>query len=169
MEITFRNNFWDVFEFNLYLLPRATTYRFVWVFVIVAFSYIGFSTASSPEFTTPLERVLSFVIAVGGGVILLVLVIPVFLAICSLLMIRDQPKECKLTTISDGIKAESPTSRSEIKWAGIRKIEKTDNHIYLFVSDISAIVVPKRAFPQPEGLRQFYHSITALWKSGKSA
>jgi len=51
-----------------------------------------------------------------------------------------------ITLTDEGVQSETNLSRSIYKWPAIEKIVETQEHLFLYVSGYSAIVVPKRSF-----------------------
>jgi hypothetical protein len=41
---------------------------------------------------------------------------------------------------------ESEFSKSEVKWTAIQRIIRSGNYIYLYISELGALLIPKRAF-----------------------
>ena len=152
-------------------MPRATTYRILWLLFSMFAAYISFESVNSLEFS-PLVKILTFLVVFGFQLITLfcvfALLMLIVLLIAYVLNPKDRSKEIKLTSTLDGIKAETSSTRSEIKWSGIRKIKKTKSHIFIFLSDVAAFAVPYRAFSEPWEGKQFYNSIIELWNSNKN-
>jgi hypothetical protein len=171
MEIKFRNDYWDIIRFHVYALPRATTYRVLWFLLFGFTCFMGFASSGAQDATSLLERII--IAAVDSGfhlVVISIAVVPVLFVVslsAYLFNRRDRIKDCTLTIMSDGISVESPSTRTEIKWLGIRKIATTNRYLFIFISDTAAIVVPYRAFTEPSKGKQFYNSIIELWKANK--
>jgi hypothetical protein len=168
MSVNFQLNFWDILNFNFYLLPRAKTYRFLLVFAAIALGYSGFLTASVPDLSSPLARVIAFLIPFVGGFIVIALLLILYFLAAYFLTPKDRIKNCKLTTTPEGIQLETSVSRSELKWQGVQKIRQTDRAIYLFISDTSAVVIPHRSFTERWQIEEFYNLVTDLWTKNKS-
>ena len=56
----------------------------------------------------------------------------------------------------NAIYEETKESKSETKWSGVIKIDKTKNYLYIFVSHSAAFIVPKRAFSNPNDFEIFH-------------
>lgn len=56
----------------------------------------------------------------------------------------------------DCIQIQHPQSEQKITWAGIKKAEETDHHIFLFTSGVAGIIIPK------EKLRDQQDTLTFL-------
>lgn len=62
-----------------------------------------------------------------------------------------------LSISDDGIYGK--TEASESKWKHVEKVVETENHILVYVSSISAIIVPKRAFSSNEQKGRFLDEV----------
>jgi YcxB-like protein len=54
-----------------------------------------------------------------------------------------------LTLSDDNIMCVTPDSKMETKWSGIKKLEETDDYYFLYVTTISAVIIPKKKI-QPQ-------------------
>jgi hypothetical protein len=50
----------------------------------------------------------------------------------------------KIVLNDDGIFCTNPDSERKIKWAGIKKIEETEDYYFLYIAALSAIIIPKK-------------------------
>ncbi len=75
----------------------------------------------------------------------------------------------KLTTLSigqDSMEANNGLSTSKLVWSAIEKMSVTDEYIFMYVSAMNAVVVPKRAFATEAQRQEFiqlaqqYHRLT---------
>ena len=55
----------------------------------------------------------------------------------------------------DGVREESPNHKHQSHWRGILSVEETGEHVFLMIDSIAGYIVPKRAFPDSERLRDF--------------
>lgn len=55
----------------------------------------------------------------------------------------------------EGVAEISDIGHSLTSWAAITRIEETESAIYLYNSSVSAHIVPTRAFPHPQAVRDF--------------
>ena len=46
-------------------------------------------------------------------------------------------------------------ARTEIDWALVERIEETPTHVFIYISATQALIIPKRAFRPPDGVRAF--------------
>ena len=50
----------------------------------------------------------------------------------------------KFLTSDDGFIIQEPESESKAKWSAIKKFEETEDHYYLYLTTVSAIIIPKK-------------------------
>jgi hypothetical protein len=77
----------------------------------------------------------------------------------------------KLTTLSigqDGMEANNGLSTSKLVWSAIEKMSITDEYIFIYISALNAVVVPKRAFAT-EGQRQEFIQLAQHYHHTTSA
>ncbi len=60
-----------------------------------------------------------------------------------------------ITISSEGVVEIGEQSRQSTPWLGIKRIERTTNYVYLYLSTKAAYVVPRRAFPSEEAFDAF--------------
>jgi hypothetical protein len=67
-----------------------------------------------------------------------------------------------VVTLTDtGLIEETNLHRTEQKWAGITRLARTRRHIFAYVSQYAAHVIPRRAFSDPGAWDQFYAQLQA--------
>lgn len=59
----------------------------------------------------------------------------------------------------EGIERINDKSQTKNDWASVESIEQSDDHIFIYVSAISAHIVPKRAFEDKAGESQFVKQV----------
>lgn len=172
MEVDFRTNLGDIIQANFYMLPRSKAYRILGVILVAVMGYISYYLASAPNITTLSASIVlfitTFLLSLAIAVIVMVLVQLILLSLGFLFDLKDQTREYKLSTTANGIKLETAVARKDMYWSDIRKITRTNNHLYILVADGAAIIVPQRAFAGPEQAAQFCETITALWNTNKN-
>lgn len=55
----------------------------------------------------------------------------------------------------DGVEQTSKTGESSVTWGGIERIDETKDHIFIYLSSVSAYVIPIRAFDNEEQKKEF--------------
>jgi hypothetical protein len=61
----------------------------------------------------------------------------------------------KFTLRPEGIEHLSPLGAGITTWAAVKKIKATEDYLFIHISDISAFVVPKRAFQDEVAFQSF--------------
>jgi hypothetical protein len=159
MTITYRNRFRDWLAFQAYCAPRNP---------VIILTSIGFFLFVTTQIVLPATREtaagVSLVVCVFVFIVvelLLIAFILGFLAVVTILPMifpRDKQLYCKrtLNTGGESFFTESDYSRSETKWAVVRKLVRTRSHIFMFLGQHSAFVVPRSAFEEAGEWDAFY-------------
>ncbi len=93
----------------------------------------------------------------------------------SVLRMYGQPKNRSvlgrhvLTLSPDGLRDESAHTRSEASWDSVARVARTRDHLFIYLNDVSAHVVPARAFRDREEFERFAETATALAASAGNA
>lgn len=69
---------------------------------------------------------------------------------------RDLFSPQRLTMSGEGIQTSSPYQNSRISWGAVEKVFKTDEHVFMFLSAMSALIVPRTAFPTDADFDHFF-------------
>lgn len=96
---------------------------------------------------------------IARAVIILVIISVVWIPVCPWLLhqinmafarrsIREGSNkqvfgECTLSITPEHLAVVGPGGESKIRWNGVQRIESTDEHIFVYVTSISAIVIPR--------------------------
>jgi YcxB-like protein len=151
MTISFRNTFRDHLAFAAYHMLRSPLFLVAAAVILALLTFSMVVPAVSG--TEPAAgRVFGFVFME----LLLVIAIAAFFALTTILgMVLRKDKtlmaERTVTLGEDGFMVESIYAKSEYKWPMIRKLARTNGHVFLYFSQLSALVIPRRAF---EGVAQ---------------
>lgn len=65
-----------------------------------------------------------------------------------------------LVLTDDGITETSSIGESQIRWDKINHLEETEDYLYIYVSSVSAHIVPKRVFENLSEQEKFISKIT---------
>ena len=155
MTVRYRNTFGDILWYSAFTYSRApVVLSFLAGFAVLAF-FIAFRAAphSDPLFTR--------VLASGVGAIIFTLGIIVSMAVVTVLSLVSRSNRTILTdhTITicdDGLIEETAFNRTEQKWNGITQIGRTRRHVFAYVSQYAAHVIPRRAFESREDWDAFH-------------
>lgn len=159
MTITYRNNFRDRLAFIAYHLLRNPA---TLVIAIGAFLFFTYETAIPAARSLPTDTPVFFQIIVFILIesLLVFFFVAVWAAFILLAMIsrRNKPLYCKRTlTLQDEMYVtESEYGKSETRWQIVQKLVRTRAHIFMYVNQENAVVIPRRAFETPAQWNAFY-------------
>lgn len=66
----------------------------------------------------------------------------------------------KIILTDQGLSQVSPTGETNVKWDSIVSIEETDEYIYIYISSVSAHIIPKRVFKDVNEQKLFIDEIS---------
>ena len=148
MRISYTNTFTDLLAFHLHHLSRSRG-LIALNLGCVAFLAYGFFRQTVPDaahswgLTT---RVVAT--AVFAGVFWVILIALQFAIVALHLAWRGRGTKAPLCTLildDDGFVEETTTARLQYKWAAVRKLDGTRRHLFLYVAQGAAVLVPRRA------------------------
>jgi hypothetical protein len=67
----------------------------------------------------------------------------------------------------EGVIRSNHYRNEHIKWEGIIKIVTTKEHIFIHDTDVSALIIPKRAFRSKELMNEFITQLKQYQKAGE--
>lgn len=70
-----------------------------------------------------------------------------------------------LVLTNEGITETSSIGETKISWAKIERFEETEDYLYIYVSSVSAHIVPKRVFANTNEQEKFINKITEYVQS----
>jgi len=70
---------------------------------------------------------------------------------------------------AEGLAGTSQAGESKLKWVIVERIVEDNNHLYIYVSAVSAIVIPKRAFQDEHHIQAFRDEARRLKAEGQAA
>ena len=159
MTITFRNTFGDRLAFVAYHLPRNPVILLMTIGSLLFLTFTAVVPAARsvrpdlPEFA----RVLAFVFV---EMLLVLLLVAFWSLIIIVTMISRKNKtlicERTITLRDDAFATESQYGRSESRWPIVQKLARTRRHIFIYVNQSSAVVIPRRAFDSSARWDSFY-------------
>jgi hypothetical protein len=90
------------------------------------------------------------------------LIAVIYLLVVPRLLMRqsahDQKRHARnltMTISAKGVTMKSETTQSEAAWAAFERIAVTRKHVFFFITQTQAYIVPKRAFANPEAATAF--------------
>jgi hypothetical protein len=75
----------------------------------------------------------------------------------------------RLAINAQGLVIISELSRTEMKWAALRKIALAEGYVFLYISDDQAVILPRRPFAGDEEFQQFLTAARRYWKAAREA
>lgn len=72
-----------------------------------------------------------------------------------------------ITINSEGISDSTKVKRSTTKWDGVLRIVSNKKYIYIFIDNIAAHLIPRRAFYSNEDANRFFSSAKEFWMNNK--
>lgn len=69
----------------------------------------------------------------------------------------------KIRLSEQGILETSPIGETNISWSQVDKVEETDEYIYIYISSISAHIIPKRVFSDEDEKQMFMRVISKYY------
>ena len=171
MNITYTNRISDIIAFNFCALFRRR-FSLILVFGVSALGAFRYARQLSSEYSS-IVSVISFIIfflfisAILLSLILLLTIIQILLT-HSKRTDKGFLAKHTLEFSQEGFIEESPVNRTASKWAGVYRIRKGVNHIYIYTAPYKAHIIPRRAFETTEEFRGFYAELMNLYKSRTS-
>jgi len=55
-----------------------------------------------------------------------------------------------------GVTESTSVNETRTAWAGVDRVEQSQDHVFIYITPASAHVIPKRAFSRPEEAEAFY-------------
>jgi hypothetical protein len=158
MTIHYRNTFPDVVHFVMYHYPRM---RAMQVFIILSFlvlCWLFWGTA--PSDLGAIGRLIYYFLMFLPFIVVLVIIVPV---VTILGMVSKMNKtfltEHTMTITPDSLVEQTKYAKAEWHWRGIQAVRRTGQHLFLYVGQHSAHIVPRRAFASESERDQFYEKI----------
>jgi ATP-dependent Zn protease len=137
--------------------------------MVVATLYIGythFTDPSSLDYSLAVN-ILAFIISLLWFFFIIIIFLILFLFFLQLTSQHQRSQmnhDCNFIVSESGIVNESPTKRTELNWSGITKVSQTRNSILVYLSEQSAFVISKKAFPNQSEAKAFFDYTYNLWK-----
>ena len=161
VEVQYEVTMEDIVEFNRYHMAHSPTIRrslrTARLLVSVAFVAAGILLSVAKGTFTD--------VAVFGLVsVLWFLLMPAFVGRRTIKNVRRMLSEgenrgllgkCTLSIAVDGLRVVRETGESTFAWCAVDRIVTAERHVYIYVSTVEALVIPKDAFAAPAGCEWF--------------
>ncbi|MGD1019302.1 MAG: YcxB family protein [Verrucomicrobiia bacterium] len=160
MTVSYKNRLRDTAAFWLYHCSHSPVLIGALVIFYVALNYniIFPAMPAVPKGGTNLVAWLLTLMIVET--LLVVLAVGGFALIAVLTFVSPKNKtvlgQRTITLGTEGFVSESQYSRSEVKWIAVQKLARTRRHLFLYISQHSGFVIPRRAFQGGQQWDEFY-------------
>jgi hypothetical protein len=159
MKITYRYGFRDRLAFAAYHLSRKPLVLLITLGTLLFFPFESVLPAlqSLPADRSMVIKIILFVIT---ELVLVIALVSFWAAITVVTMIstKNKPLYCERTLAigDDTFVTESEYGRSETKWSLIQKLARTRTHIFMYLNQESAVIIPRHAFENTTQWDTFY-------------
>ncbi len=75
----------------------------------------------------------------------------------------------RLEIAPEGLRAVSEKGETLTRWAAVREVARSGEHVFLFVAPRLAYIVPGRALPDPRAFEAFGEAAEARWREAQGA
>ncbi len=177
MEVTFHLQYKDFRQFEIFVQNRkgSASTRVVLMKIIAGmillFSFIVFTSTSTSDNPPTLFLKISFSL-------LPALLFPLMYFLQKNIALKQQKKEFeadpnfgKSHTIRldpQNVFYQSPTGEGITKWSSLWEVTEDNHSIYLFASEKTAFLIPKRAFKTEKEAEDFYKEAFNRWQQAKA-
>ena len=158
MKVSYRNKLLDIIIFNIVHLSRSP---FMLGFLAIILIVIGWSNwqlaaESAAEYSQPVKivvfAILQLLCIAVLGLLMLVTLILSHISKMNKTLLADTT----LILDSDYITSETQYARAELKWDAVQKLVRTRSHVFMYLMQHGAIVIPRRAFNSDDSWEQFW-------------
>jgi hypothetical protein len=166
IELTYTLTVKDRVEYNLYALPRTFSLQMILIIGALLNFFLTYSLSFASIFMKIIFAFLSVVIWIVFLVIFLIIFwIPILFISLKTKGNKVRNTEFNLTVNEKFLIEESKYKREQCNWNAIYKIGQSKNCIFIFDTDNSAIIIPKRAFTSKGQELRFMRLINKFWKA----
>lgn len=155
MTVRFTITFGDYLAFSLYHYLHSPLILGIYGICFALTTYVNVGVVS--EVNTMAGKIITFVILEAAivGFLALILGIAMVLGIISR---RNKTilTEHTITVADDILVEETAFNKTEQKWAGVQKIARTKRHLFIYIAQHLAHVIPLRAFADKAESDAFY-------------
>jgi len=159
----------DLFAFRFHALMRNRILQVMIVLLMLFLMHYTYNI-SPPQGQPEFPLAVKIVAAVATGLIFL-LIMCVCTPLVIVLVVRTNKfkgvlGEHVLTLTDAGMSTRSPHAETSRKWTGLLKVASTNKHLFLYVNEMAAQIVPKRFFTSPAEAQSFEQMIRERMKAG---
>jgi hypothetical protein len=152
----------DLFAFQVRGLMQHKLIRIVFILMVAYLAYMGFSTPpppGHPEASLTTKIVAAVILfAIASTAMFLVFFLFLILIIWTQ-KFKNVLGEHELRLTDAGMLSRSANSETMRKWTGLFKVKSVKNHLFLYVNETAAVIVPKRCFMSAAEAQSFEQMI----------
>jgi hypothetical protein len=167
MKVSFRIKYSDLIAFNFHYFFRSPIFLGLLVFILVIGIKPNWQAVNNVAAERSLTyRLIFFVILELLPVVFAYLLVALALLLGNISKMNKTVLTDNTITLSENvIITESAYARSEIQWTAAQKLVRTRSHIFIYITQHSAFIIPKRAFDSDDACDQFWNACQARLKA----
>ena len=173
MTITFKLELRDLYVFNGYIQKHSSARRRLRLFAFMFLAAVMLFRVTTVEDADMTTRVVMFAVGFPVGCIVYLCLIWLLrrIALWRAFTAETQRSllcEHTITLTDDALLEVTPFGEGKNLWKGVYQVVDTPEYIYIFATQYSAHVVPKRAFADAEEAHRFHQYAAALHAAAMS-
>ena len=155
MEVKYRNTLADLIRFNVYVQVRQRVLQILCALLSLGLVYTLWPTIGQSDTGLAIKIVillalLVIILSIFGVIAFLFTILSVFLS-----RSRHILGEHTVALNENGIVETTSLGRHETTWQGVHRIVETGTLVMLFITPLSAHLIPRHAFDNPSDLDRF--------------
>ncbi|MEM6519709.1 MAG: YcxB family protein [Cyanobacteria bacterium P01_C01_bin.70] len=172
MKVQYKNTYFDIMSFLFYHYPRDLPIQALAVFFVIACNWPIYRIlrAIDPSIASDVFSIVSSIIflfiTMLVSLITFAIIVVTFSAMAFLPRLnKGILTEHKLILSDHSLVEETKFNRTEHSWEGILRVRQNRRYIFVYVSQYSAHVIPKRAFCNHHEAEMFYKNLYSLQRA----
>lgn len=168
MEVNYRITYWELMFQSIYLQLRQRSLQIAGVIVLGLMQYVVYDIVRRMDtsFAVRLVTNLVLMLAIVLGFSLLMIVLQ---ALYTLTQLKCVNIDLKLTLTPEAVVQQSATFRTELYWKSVKRVELHPRHVFIFVSNKAAFIIPRRFFESNVVMEAYGREAERLHAAAKSA
>jgi len=170
MTLSYNNTYWDRFAFGAYAMRRNPLILIMGIFLLLLITF-GILVPGARDANVDKSLAVQIIAFIMVEVFVVLLIIAMFTVIILLTTISPKNKTMfcpkTITLGEESFTGESEYSKSEVRWKMVQKLVRTKKHIFIYLAQDNAVVIPRRAFEKASDWEAFYE-LCKQRKSGAS-
>ena len=159
----------DYIEYNLFVNDRRKPYRRMHLFLLGGLLLYALLLLATGTFRDN-HILLAVFAAVAGVIAFFPVILRRSIRVNARRLVADGVNRYlfgrkRLAVNSEGLVETGEYSELRLKWEIVENVVRSDAHLYLFLSSIQAIIVPRRAFATDADFQGFYERLQAFQRS----